>query len=134
MKRVVLLLMIGVSFVTQAQEGLIYEPTEVSVKASYKNGTGDIMTYVSSNFKQPFTCVMNKVKTSFRMRFVINEDGTISNISVIGCTTEGSCCEEMTESCVDLLTNMKDWRPAEHNGIKVKQWGEIPLSVNNGGT
>ena len=134
MKIIALVLMaLCASMVSKAQDNTIYEPTHVTIKATYKNGTGDIMTYVSSNFKQPFMCILDKVKTTFRIRFVVNVDGSISNITVIGCDIEGSCCKDITPACEDLLKKMPNWKPAELKGVKVKQWAEIPLNINNAG-
>jgi len=121
------------SLTSKAQEVKIYQANQVTVKAAYKNGTGDIMTYVSSNFKQPFMCILDKVKTTFRIRFVVNEDGSLSNVTVIGCDVEGSCCQDMNAACEDLLKEMNGWKPAEVKGELVKQWVEIPMNVNNAG-
>ena len=134
MKKIILVVVVlCTSLLSKTQDLKIYRPIDVTVKATYKTGTGDLMTYVSSNFKQPIMCVLDKVKTSLRMRFVINEDGSISNITVSGCESEGICCEDISAACEDMLKQMKDWTPAQIDGVKVKQWGEIPLNINNAG-
>lgn len=132
-KTIPLLLFLILTYLSIGQENeKVFSPYEVATKATYKNGVTDIITYISENLKQPFICVLDRAQTTITIKFIIETDGSLSNITVTGCESTEACCKELSLTCKELLENMNGWTPATINGSLVRQHGQFPIHINNG--
>ena len=57
------------------------------------------------------------------IRFVVNEDGSVSNLTVM--KGIGSGCEE---EAIRVIKGMPKWRPGKQNGKAVKVFFTLPIN------
>ena len=77
--------------------------------------TVDVISYLTRNLNYPDSAKKNGIQGMVLVSFIVNEDGTLSNIH----TTRGigfGCNEE----AVRLVKNMPPWKPGKQNGKNVK--------------
>lgn len=78
----------------------------------------DLLKYVIANFHYPDTLFVSRIV----VKFIVNEDGTISNIHVL----DG---KQVEKEIIDLVAHMPKWKPGVHNGKFVKVWYTLPLTI-----
>jgi len=87
--------------------------------------TFDYQIYVAKNIQYPVTAREKGIQGRVIVKFVVNEDGTISNAEVIR-GIGGGCDEE----CIRLVLAMPKWTPAIEYGKVVKSTVTEPFSFN----
>jgi protein TonB len=76
---------------------------------------GDLNTFLSRNLRYPDAARENGIEGRVIIKFVVNEDGSVSNAMVergIG----GGCDEE----ALRIIRSMPKWKPGKQNGMPVK--------------
>ncbi len=103
---------------------------EIFIKTDKKPYFGqnpdDINIYIKANLKYP-DFQMNILGRVY-IRFVVEEDGTISNIEILR-----GIAPSLDEEAVVLIQNMPPWNAGECNGKKVPAYVVLPInfSVND---
>src|SRR5690606_39957636 len=59
------------------------------------------------------TCAL-PILVSFRFRFVVEKDGTLTNFEVEG--TENEVHEQLAEQIIEIMKESGNWTPAQHEG------------------
>lgn len=57
--------------------------------------------------------------------FIVNEDGSLSNIKIAR-----SISEKFDEEAIRLIKNMPNWKPGKQNGKAVKVSYSLPIIFN----
>lgn len=70
--------------------------------------------------------VKEPIKASFSVRFVVLEDGSLTDFQILKETPVGL---GLGAECIQLLKNSEKWNPAYHNGKAVKQYFILPINV-----
>lgn len=91
---------------------IIYDNETVQVKAEFPDGEQKFNEFVLKNFNKP---VDKSTCTEILVSFIVEIDGSISNIEVIRDAGNGTG-DEIKRG---LITSPK-WLPAEHEGYRVK--------------
>ena len=102
----------------------VYSYVEQMPKPGY-----DITGYVNKHLKYPDSAADNNIQGRVIVKFVVNEDGSISNCKVekgIG----GGCDEE----ALKVLKSMPKWDAGIHNGHEVKVLTMLPVTFTLTGT
>lgn len=84
---------------------------------------GDMNDYISKHINYPEMARSTGVQGKVLVKFVVNEDGSVSNAAIargIG----GGCDEE----ALRIVRAMPKWKPGRQNGIPVKVYFTLPLS------
>jgi TonB family protein len=86
---------------------------------------GDVGLYVAKNFHYPQTpmCYDGGISGRFVCQFVIEKDGSVSNIHIIK-SLDPECDKEI----VRVISSMPKWIPCEQNGQKVRVRYTLPIS------
>ncbi len=85
----------------------------------------DIAKYLSEHLKYPDVAFAANIQGKVVLKFIVNEDGSISDCKVeqgIG----GGCDEE----AVRVITGMPKWKAGIHNGVPVKVWYTLPIYID----
>jgi TonB family protein len=82
----------------------------------------DVQEYFATNMRYPEAARNNAVQGRVIMKFVVNEDGSLSDIQVLRGIGAG-CDDEATR----LLKNMPRWKPGKQNGQPVKTYFTLPV-------
>lgn len=83
---------------------------------------GDIIAYLSSHLHYPDAARSQNIEGKVIIKFVVNEDGSVSDAKVsrgIG----GGCDEE----AVRVVSGMPKWKPGKHMGKAVKVYYTLPI-------
>jgi len=98
----------------------VYVVTEVIPK--FPGGMGKLMEYLASNIKYPQEAKENKIEGKVYLSFIVEPDGSISNVKVLkgigyGCDKEA----------VRVLKQMPKWSPGKDKGEAVRVKFNIPI-------
>lgn len=94
----------------------------VEDQAGYVGGEEARMKYLQENIKYPEMAKESGIQGTVHLKFVIEKDGSVSNVSVqrgIG----GGCDEE----AVRVVKKMPKWQPAKQRGRPVRVWFNMPI-------
>ena len=91
--------------------------------AEYPAGSIALKKYISTNINYPQEAVDFSVEGKVFIQFVVDIDGSITNIYVVRGVNQ-----LMDAECVRLLKKMPNWKPATLRGVKVKSTYNLPIS------
>ncbi len=95
----------------------------VEQKAKPKEGFQSFMENFINTFDTE-TIVFNDTIVSTRLKFIVEKDGSLSNIEAIG-SNNGNVSTE----AIRVLKAMPDWIPAQHEGKVVRSTFTLPIKV-----
>jgi protein TonB len=92
------------------------------VEAVFKGGTEDWGKYIQKNINFPDRARNLKKEGSLLLQFVVNTDGTTSDITILR-----SIEYSLDEEAMRLIKDSPKWRPAHQDGKLVKAFRRQPL-------
>ncbi len=98
----------------------IYDNENVQVKAEFPSGEKKFKDFVIENFKNPYG---KNIKFEIVVNFIVEIDGTISNVKIIKDAGKGT-----GDELKRVLTISPKWLPGEHEGYRVKT--KVKFSLN----
>lgn len=84
-----------------------------------------MMNYVYQKLKYPKQARKDGIDGIALVRFVIDKDGTVTDIKVLR-----GLCKEIKEECIKLVSNMPKWIPGYYKGEPVKVKYTLPIKFN----
>jgi TonB family protein len=90
-------------------------PVNVVVWPSYRGGDPAIKKFISSNIRFPKVITEKKAQGTCYTRFMVSQQGKVSDISVVKGV---SGCTECDEEAIRLIEAMGPWIPGSRNDIK----------------
>lgn len=84
---------------------------------------GDFNNYIVSHMRYPEAARSANITGRVIVRFVVNEDGTISDAKVMQ-GIGGGCDEE----AIRVINSMPEWKPGKQNGVAVKVYCSVPIN------
>ncbi len=88
----------------------------------FPGGEKEMQRYIRENLKYPETAQKDGIQGRVTLRFVVGDDGTITNVAVIR-GVDPSCDVE----AVRVIENMPKWNPGKQNGIAVPVYFNLPI-------
>ena len=98
-------------------------PARVDKMASFPGGDEALSHFISSNLQYPAIAEENHVSGLVIVSFVIERDGSISEVNVIK-----SADPSLDEEAVRLVKNMPLWNPAMDKGKAVRSRRSVPFN------
>lgn len=95
----------------------------VEVMPSFPGGQGELMKYLASNIKYPVVAQENGIQGRVVVKFVVEPDGSISNVVVVK-----SVDPSLDKEAVRVVKSMPKWIPGQNNGQKVRVNFNVPVS------
>ena len=93
----------------------------------FPGGTGELMKFIQKNIKYPEGVKKSDVLSSkVYLKFVINSDGSLSNIEV----NKSSGNNFVDEEAKRIVGIMPKWNSGEQNGKKVSVYFNLPISFS----
>ena len=83
---------------------------------------GDMDAYIGSHLKYPDAARETNISGTALIEFVVNEDGSVSNASIVR-NPGGGCGEE----ALRMVRSMPKWKPGKQNGVAVKVLFTLPI-------
>lgn len=94
------------------------------VEAEFPGGVVALMKYISQNIVYPESYIDINVAGKIYVSFTVNTDGSVSDVKV-----ERGLNEEFDTMAKKLILNMPHWKPAELNGVVVKNRVRLPITI-----
>ena len=93
-------------------------------KQAYKEcSDAALLNYFSRNLRYPAMARENNIQGKVILKFVVNENGEVSQPKVLRGVSAGC-----TEEALRVLKNMPKWKPGRHGGRNVKVYFTLPVS------
>ena len=115
---VCLLSVLNVSAQSDKKDPVVFRYVEVVPKANY-----DLGQYLSENLHYPDTARVHNIEGRVVIKFIVNEDGHISDCTVV--TGIGGGCDE---EGLRVVKSLPPWVPGEQDGKKVKVYFTLPIA------
>lgn len=90
---------------------------------SFPGGMAALMKYIKDNLRYPEICREGAAMGRVNVVFIVNEDGSLSDVKVIR-----SISPELDKEAIRVVKSMPKWNPAKQNGKAVKM--KYVVSVN----
>jgi protein TonB len=103
-------------------EDHIYNLSGIEVKPQFPGGLKKLYRFIEDNYKTP---AVVGVKGKLYMTFIVEKDGSLSNIKSLRDLKHGS-----SEEAIRVLKTAPKWIPGQQNGKKVRVHYSIPITVN----
>lgn len=84
---------------------------------------GDINKFIAQNIRYPKEDIKNQTEGRVFTQFVVNEDGSLSDIHIVR-----SVSPTIDAEAIRLVQAMPKWKPGKQNGRAVKTYYTLPLS------
>jgi len=104
----------------EIQEAEIF--TVVESMPEFPGGTGELYKYLSNSIKYPPLAKESGIQGRVFVNFVVEPDGSISNVKVLR-GIGGGCDEE----AVRVVENMPSWKPGKQRGKAVRVSYNLPI-------
>ncbi len=95
----------------------------VEEPAQFPGGDEALLKFIRKKIKYPKQAIKNKISGTVYVQFIVEKDGSISDVTVIR-GIGGGCDEE----AVRVITKMPNWIPAKQKGIPVRSFYVIPIT------
>ena len=89
----------------------------------YPGGQEALMAYLSSNVKYPAECAEQGIQGVVSLSFVVEKDGSISNIEA-----KESPDPHLTEEAIRVVKSMPKWNPGTQRGHVVSVQYQLPIT------
>ena len=116
-----LLLFISTTIYSQEVNDKVFNASEVDEKPDFKGGIEKFYKYVAKNFKLPDE---EGLDAKIIVEFVIEKDGSITNVNVIQDVGFGSA-----EETIRFLNDCPKWLPGKKNGEIVRTLYRFPITI-----
>ncbi len=110
--------------IQQEDENIIYNTAGLEVQPEFPGGNDKLYTYLSKNFELTDDMKENELKGKILTSFIVERDGSISNIKIIRDLGFGTGIQAER-----VLKKMPRWNPAVQNGKKVRCSFMIPIMI-----
>jgi protein TonB len=95
---------------------------ECEVAPGFLGGFDSLAVFLSKNLKYPTLAKENGIEGRVVVRFVVEKDGTLTNITLLRKVGWG-CDDEATR----LIKQMPNWTPGKMNGKPVRTYYTLPI-------
>lgn len=90
---------------------------------SFPGGEGAMFSYISNNLRYPQKAAENGVQGRVSVKFIVEKDGSISNVEV-----NRSVDPDLDNEAMRVIKNMPKWNPAKQNGTEVRAYYYVPVA------
>ena len=107
----------------EPQQELIYEFVEEP--AEFPGGASAFFPFVKENLKYPENARKNKIEGKCFLQFVVQKDGSISNVKVKKGVPD---CPECDAEAIRLVKSMPNWSPGKNYSQEVNSLFSLPIA------
>lgn len=99
--------------------------TIVEENAEFPGGIAEMAKFIQKNLQYPSMAREAGISGKCFLKFVVNEDGDISNVEVLKGV---SGCPDCDREAIRVVKSMPKWKPAKMTGRAVKCYFNLPIS------
>ena len=106
----------------------VYEFFEISVLPEFPGGAMEMQKFISSHMKYPKEAVDNAIEGTVAIQFVIDKDGSVTNIKILKNPGGG-----LGEEAERVIGKMPKWSPGyqRNQAVRVKMIVPLKFKMNN---
>ncbi len=106
-----------------------YESFETFIEESsdFPGGPEKMIKFINDNIDYPQEAIDLGIKGRVTVRFVVEKDGRLSNVSV---ATPLAGCKACDDAAVKLVEKMPPWEPGKNGGRPVRSWVTLPIKFD----
>ena len=93
------------------------------LRAEFPGGMAALRAFLAENCHYPKEAQENNLQGVVLLEFVVEEDGTITAITVLR-----SVCEALDEEAIRVVKAMPKWKPAVNNGLPHRSFFQLPIT------
>lgn len=112
---------------TKIVNDTVYNTQDVENVPQFSGGQTELVKFLSKNIKYPAEAREKKIEGIVVLKFVVNENGKLSNIQVTR-SVGGGCDEE----AIRVMEKSPRWIAAVKNDIPVKSYFNLPIKFKLG--
>lgn len=95
-----------------------------SSEAQYPNGgLPGFFKYLSDNIHYPILSKINKIEGEVNLSFVIDKDGTVTDVKILSAPAE-----DLAQEAKRVILAAPKWKPAMQNGTYIKEAFTVPIN------
>lgn len=95
----------------------------VGQQPSFPGGREELFKYLAYNVKYPIDAAKNKIEGRVLVTFVVEHDGSISNVNVAN-----SVYPSLDKESIRVVSGMPKWIPGKANGKTIRVKYTIPIT------
>lgn len=107
--------------------GFVFEPANLDKTPSFYGGTSALITWLNENFRYPAEARKNNIQGKVRVRFIVDENGSISDANIVK-----KVDELLDNEALRLISIMPKWNAGIQAGQKVRSYFTLPIIFNLG--
>lgn len=93
------------------------------IMPEFQGGLKSLYAYLGENIKYPRIAIYKKLEGSVHLQFIVERDGSVSNIVILRDEVGGGCAEE----AIRVVENMPKWTPGKQMGKNVRVKFTLPI-------
>jgi periplasmic protein TonB len=105
------------------EDNSVTENAAVEQPAEFPGGTTELMKWLSSNVKYPAIARENNIQGRVVVKFIVEKDGSVSNVTVLK-----KVHELLDAEAVRLTKAMPTWKSGKQGGKSVRCYFTLPVS------
>ena len=110
----------------ETADSLIYFPANLDRQATFPGGLDTLLYFIATNYVIHSTDAHDRTTGMIQIAFIIEKDGTVSNVKVIRGLTKTANAE-----AVRVIESMPKWKPAMLGELLVRMQFVIPIILSN---
>jgi len=126
MKKILFLLLLAVCF-SSVQKIFAQNNDEKTVSADqpaeFKGGEAQLYDYIEQNLNYPKDAAKLNIQGKVLVNFVIEKDGSISNVRIFQ-----GVHESLDNEAIRIVNNMPRWLPGKKDGQLVRSYFTLPIN------
>ena len=95
----------------------------VDERAQFPGGQNEMLKYLQENLQYPEAAKANNVHGRVFVKFIVERDGSLSDIKVM--KGLGNGCDE---EAIRLIQSMPKWKPGKNKGKEVRTSMTVPVN------
>ncbi|MGL2965024.1 TonB family protein [Flavobacterium sp. XGLA_31] len=107
------------------ETGTTFNYKVLEKKPEPKKGLADFYQYIGNHFSYTNKAIRNKIKGKLYLKFIIDKEGKITEVSIIKGLGYG-----LDEEAIRVVSSYENWIPGEQKGRKVRCQYSLPITVN----
>ena len=126
--RILILPLLLLPVLLSAQEkGTVKDSIYIVVEQmpQFPGGEAEMNKYMRDNLKYPVVSQEEGICSRLTARFVVNTDGSISDIKSIR-----ACSEAIDKNFLDVIRKMPNWIPGKQKGENVRVYYTLSMSIH----
>ncbi|WP_161596808.1 energy transducer TonB [Chitinophaga vietnamensis] len=97
--------------------------TFVEIMPEFPGGEAAMMKFLSKNIRYPHAATENGIEGTVFIQFVVNRDGTITDVKTTGAAKGGG----LEEEAIRVVKTMPKWKPGRQNNQSVAVYFNLPV-------